>query len=402
MGYPNSYHGNSSNRYKGKDYYYSNTSKYHSSNYNSNKSPRRDYKKSYQKYNPDNEGVRNLSHCDIPSPVKKKDEHSEPKEPILSGFNLMGSFPRQQGPYQHIFQNQQNINISIISPKPLNLDSSQCDKRVMSSTLNSTTILSAPSINKRRFSSSSSGEHPISKDRDKRDTKLRNSYKDNEETTFTSPQKQYRSTIPRPPPKVPLTPFDKKEIHKPENPFNDNTVLPMLDYTSLNSQGSIYTACNDMRLEYMDTNATSIGNKGGNAAGEIGSALKEKEEITTLEPNFLLSKIPNKSLVSNFVDISQLTDLKYESVPKSETNTKSFLIYDEKYENAVEKFTQSNAAQKAKLKSEIFSIMQGIDHCEHDIRKIKYKIYQNEWKFQKLNVKANALDMSLNEAMKQD
>ncbi len=73
MNYQNSYHSGNSNKYRGKDYHYSNN-KYHGSNYSNNKSPRRDYKKPYQKYNADSEPVRNLSHCDIPLPIKKKED----------------------------------------------------------------------------------------------------------------------------------------------------------------------------------------------------------------------------------------------------------------------------------------------------------------------------------------
>ena len=64
----NSYYHNNSSRPKNP--YYPNPKNYH--NYMKN-DMRRDYKKSYQKYsNNDSEGIRNLSHYEMPSPKKMK------------------------------------------------------------------------------------------------------------------------------------------------------------------------------------------------------------------------------------------------------------------------------------------------------------------------------------------
>lgn len=344
------------NKYRGKDYYYSNQSKYHGP-----KSPRRDYKKSYQKYSNDNEGIRNLSHCDIPSPVKKKDECSENP---LTGYTLIRGFQNQQGTYQHIFQNQQNINISIISPKPI-LDSSQCcDKRVIS-VINS-------GLNKRRYSNSPKKEENANSSLNGNLTNPSISYKDPDESLFNSPDKKYRSSIPKPPPKVPLQILDKTQFEIPENPFIKDEPLPMIDYAPLSANAN--------------------------------NSHTDKAIIPVkLEPNYLLSQITNKDLVNSFVDPASLNHITYDSIaPYNKSDSKFYLVYDEKYENSVDKITEANKAEKEKIKEKINSLLQEIDKSEYDIRKIKYKIYENDWKYNKLNAKIKAIDSALEEFKKNE
>ena len=138
---------NTSSRYSNN--YYNNQKPFHSNSY-SNKIPqKRDYKKPYQKYsNPNaNEGIRNLSHCEMPSPpplsLKSKsdgdslknistnntiDSKSNSNGSLCSNkginikdifvSNITSNLPSGRG--QPIFS-QQNINIEIKLTSPSSL-----------------------------------------------------------------------------------------------------------------------------------------------------------------------------------------------------------------------------------------------------------------------------------------
>lgn len=420
MGYPNSYHSTKNTNYRIKDYHYPNKN-YHGSNYPNSKSPRKDYKKPYPKYSTDNEGVRNLSHCEIPSPPKKKEICQDPKDGYLSsaGFNsLMRSIPSQQGPYQQqtyqrIYQNQQNINISIISNKPLNLDPSQCEKHVMTSTVNSTTILNGNSLNKRRFSSSNSGDHALSRDRDrdKRDSdKAKNfnkaSYKEPDPNILSSPEKKFKSNILKPKNKAVLPIFNKKDIQLPDNPYEKSNVkLPMLEYSTLSTPNRNYSSNSFGSAMLLEPSITPVSSENVSGCGSTFDMLGEGNTNFTLKnnaelkPSYLLSKIPNLKLLSNFLDPSLLNEEKYDKIPPSKDTNKFFLVYDEKYNDAIEKYTEHNILERNRLKGEEESLKLSIDKLEHEMRKFKFKIQEKEWKVQQLNSKAAGLETELNDRM---
>lgn len=419
MGYPNSYNSTKNTNYRIKDYHYPNKP-YRGSNYSNNKSPRKDYKKPYPKYSTENEGVRNLSHCEIPSPPKKKDICQDQKDGYLSssGFNsLMRNIPSQQGPYQQqtyqrIYQNQQNINISIISNKPINLDPSQCEKHVMSSTVNSTTILNGNSLNKRRFSSSNSVDPTLSRDRDrdKRDSdKAKNfnksSYKESDSNSLNSPEKKFKSNILKPKNKVALPVFNKKDVHLPDNPYEKSSVkLPILEYSVLSTNRNYSTNSfgSGMPLEPSVTPVSSENVSGcGSTFDILGEGVMNftPKNNAELKPSYLLSKIPNTKLVSHFVDPSLLNEEKYDKIPPSKDTNKFFLVYDEKYEEAIEQYTSPNILERNRLEGEREALELNIDKLEHEIRKCQYKIQEKEWKVQQLNSKTAGLDTSFTERM---
>lgn len=314
-GYHNKYHN---------DYYYQSSKPYHNPSYQSKQSPRRDYKKNFQKYPSDDEGVRNLSHCDLPSPNKNNEPMS---------FNAHFNFPKQpnqyQQPFQHIVQNQQNISISIISPNQVNLNSS------------------------RHFSAAS----PI-KERCK-DSKA----------DFVNEQNKFTSAIPKPIPKLPLSVFDKKSVNLADSPFETNIGLPLFD----------------------DINYSSALNEG-----------IEVKPCFELKPCYLLSMIPNKALLSNLMDVDSFNNLYKNSfdlinfAADKQTQIKSPIVYDQKYENLVEHYTKKNKEKKEKLMNEIKAKKKLLDYNQFEIRKLQFKIFENNWKFDQLSAKVNAIQEAIN------
>ena len=373
--YSNGFHGGGNlKNYRGKDYYYSNHPQYHNSNYTSNKSPRRDYKKPFQKYGTDTDGVRNLSHCELPSsPNRKKDDHPENrKDELYPEFNYVmnrlpqGQFtsPQQPPPYQQIYQNQQNISIKIIQKPYLN---SPYDKRPMTSNMSSSYMTSGYS--KRRYSNQYDSSY---KDSDKNNALKLIQQGSNESSTRHSQEHRYESKIPKP--KI-TTSFQKTNIsliEKPKNLFEKGPNLPLDEYKPLSSSLNSH--------KYMKTYTNSL----------------------ELEPNYLLSKIPNKKLVSNFVNISMLNNEKYEDVVQSQESKKSFLVYDDKYENEVKKFTECNAAKKENLRKQIEELMKTMDKNENETRNTKTKVYLAEWKSEIYNAQIEAVDKILEENTKKN
>ena len=327
--YSNNYYRNSSSsKYRNRDNWcYQN--KFYS------KSPRRDYKKPYQKYSNDNEGVRNLSHCELPpSPKNKKEENN--KNGLFQGINSFVSNivsshfpPPRQGTYQHTFQNQQNINIEINLTSPSQLIKG-AEKR------------------KRNYESRIA----------EREKEI-DEFDEFKELPFSKPLPKL--------PKNEIIPFNKDSIKIEANPFDDVEILPKEKET-------------EIPIVNEDTE-------------------KKETKIVDIQSGYLLAKIPNWRLVTAFVSADELKEEKFDKIIKEdamELENKYYLVYDKNIERSVEKIIEQNSFQKNKLKNEIMNMMSGIEHCSSEVRKIQNKLFADEWKINYLDIKLEALDIKDN------
>ena len=379
---------NTSSRYRGN--YYNNPKSFHSNNYSNKLGPKRDYKKPY-KYSNSNtiEGIRNLSHCEMPSPpplsIKQKqdgdslksisssttgDSKSSSLRPLGSnnGINLKGinNFVSkingmQTGRGQPIF-NQQNINIAI------------------------------------KLTSSSNLKYKEYKGESKKWKK--------EEEDEDIPIFKY----PKPPEKLlNYEPFNRNSIKIEEDPFENFEIYPknlyeinMSNYSRRFNNGTIRDTINNDNIE----NALS------------------------LNSCYLLAKIRNWRLVTNFVPASSLTEEKFkniipldeekeengrkekekggqnnakkeETTQKKEEPKKSYLVYSEKFEEVVDKSLEQIMHKKRQVKKDIFNKKYIIAQFHYDILKLKNKLKQNICKVNYLNIKQENLKNVLDENCKE-
>ena len=374
---------NSNSRYKNN--YYNNSKNYRSNSYGNKMSNKRDYKKPYQKFNTANanEGIRNLSHCEMPSspPVEQKKTEEISEKNIspstnadsntnsnslsndginikdLNKFvnNITSHIPQQknQNYQQQIFQNnQQNINIEIHLSSPANLK-----------------------YNK-----------------DKQTNIQKNDKKDDE----FSPIK-----IPKPSQKINIEPFNRKSIKIEENPLDNFDAYPKNPY--------------DINLNINKKNPPT----------PINESIHNDnlENALSVKSSYLLAKIPNWRLVTNFVPASALTEEKFQNVIdlekesdaiadqkksngiqiliKNEKKRKSHVVYMEKYEDTVEKSIELNKNSKKKINTDIFNIKSIIEQYHYDILKIKNKIKQNEFKTNYLSNKMDSLAKAIDDNTKE-
>lgn len=374
---------NSNSRYKNN--YYNNSKNYRSNSYGNKMSNKRDYKKPYQKFNTANanEGIRNLSHCEMPSspPVEQKKTEEISEKNIspstnadsntnsnslsndginikdLNKFvnNITSHIPQQknQNYQQQIFQNnQQNINIEIHLSSPANLK-----------------------YNK-----------------DKQTNIQKNDKKDDE----FSPIK-----IPKPSQKINIEPFNRKSIKIEENPLDNFDAYPKNPY--------------DINLNINKKNPPT----------PINESIHNDnlENALSVKSSYLLAKIPNWRLVTNFVPASALTEEKFQNVIdlekesdaiadqkksngiqiliKNEKKRKSHVVYMEKYEDTVEKSIELNKNSKKKINTDIFNIKSIIEQYHYDILKIKNKIKQNEFKTNYLSNKMDSLVKAIDDNTKE-
>ena len=379
---------NSNYRYR--NTYYNSSKNYHSSNYINKKPVKYEYKKTYQKFNSTNanEGIRNLSNCEMPSPPRpnqtkinsmdmsnKNDSpstvaDSNPNSGSLNnGINIkeLNKFvnninsripPSKNQPYQQqIFQNnQQNINIEIHLSSPSNLK-----------------------FNKEKQLSSQKNDHPIPDKNWKKDEKKEDEFP--------------LTKIPKPPQKINIEPFNRKSIKIEENPLDSFNTYPKnpYDINLISQKKNINTSINE-----------SINND------NIENAL-------SIKSSYLLAKIPNWRLVTNFVPASSLTEEKFENIlplderevvkekksKKKEKSYKTHLVFSEKHEEIVEKYVEQNKTMKKKINIDIFNIKSIIEQYHYDILKIQNKIKQNDYNANLLNIKSDSLTKAIEENNKE-
>ena len=122
--------------------------------------------------------------------------------------------------------------------------------------------------------------------------------------------------------------------------------------------------------------------------------LNNIENNIKLKSCYLLAKIPNWRLVTNFVPASALNKEKFPNILTLEENMdwapgqeKTSLVFNEKYEETVDKFLEQNKSKKKQLNMEFDNMKYIIFQYHYDILKIKNKINQNQFKINCLNVK---------------
>jgi len=151
------------------------------------------------------------------------------------------------------------------------------------------------------------------------------------------------------------------------------------------------------------------------------------ENVLSIKSSYLLAKIPNWRLVTNFVPASSLTEEKFKNIipleedkdsddrteeaePKivnsrkkeeeKEKPKKSYLVYSEKYNEIIDKALEQFIDKKKQVKKDIFNKNYIIAQYHYDILKIKNKLKQNLYKINFLNIKQenlrNAIDDKIN------
>lgn len=378
--------------------YYSCGSRFRNNYYNSQKSchcngylnkldGKRDYKKGYQKSNTTNanEGIRNLSHCEMPTlpPSQKKAQAKDESLNYISSSSSSSTVPindtnsspnnsikikdlnklvsnitsriqsAKNPPYQqHIFQNSQNINIKIHVTSPTSLKFTK-DKQ-----MNECQELTKSNVKE-------------------------------EEDKYCSVK------IPRPP-KITFIPFNRNTIKIEENPLISFEAYPK----------SLF----DINLDLpKKVNSTSISES---------INMDNIENALSIRSSYLLAKIPNWRLVTNFVPASSLTKEKFSniihldeeeeehktmrgnSLDKKCMTRKSHIVYYGKYEDLVEKSLEANKLMKKKIGTDIYNIKLIIEQYHYDILKIKNKIKQNNFKTNILTIKEKSLNDAIDENLK--
>ena len=148
--------------------------------------------------------------------------------------------------------------------------------------------------------------------------------------------------------------------------------------------------------------------------------------VLPLKSCYLLSKIPNWRLVTNFVPSSFLTkekytniipledderivkkeqlknDLRKEEEKEKNKSISSYLIYSEKFEIIIERSLKQIEQKKKHLNKNIFNKKYIISQYSNDILKIKNGIKQNIYKIKYLDIKLENLSDSLDEKINQN
>ena len=375
---------NTSSRYRGN--YYNNPKSFHSNSYSNKLGPKRDYKKPYQKYSNQNvnEGIRNLSHCDMPSPpplsIKQKPDGDSLKSiasttagELKGGLNgssnginikninkLVSNFTSRLPPgrVQPIFQNcQQNI-IEIKLTSPSNLK-----------------------------------------------------YKDKKNSDYKEENKKWRKEEKDKEDEIPIFKFPKpSEKLLNYQPFNRNSIK--IEENPLENF-EIYSK------NLFELNSHNIPRKINNST--INEAINNNnvENIVSIKSCYLLAKIPNWRLVTNFVPASSLTEEKFKNIipldederkdeivkdpdkegkegeKKKEKPKKSYLVYSDKYDEIVDKSLEPLMHKKKQVKKDIFNKRYIIAQYNYDILKLKNKLKQNKYIINYLNIKQENLQKVL-------
>lgn len=291
----------------------------------------------------------------MPSPPKKKIE-DEPnvkrdKNGIIEGLNSLmtnivsNKFP-QNGPYQHIYQNHQNINIKI--------------------------------------SLTSSGQlrnKPKEKESKDKETQFANEDRNItiEEEEFVEPT----PLLPPPQPKIDLVLFDKSTIKYEKNPFD--SIKPIF-----------FIEPNELMVEYNDT---LMQNKAPDAATLTASASASADTNAPsikLSSCYLLSKISNKKLVTTYVPEALLSEEKFKRISKNEDiKGKSYLLYDAQIEKRIEQITENSKPQVNQLKNKVSIIKAKLKKDENEVNCIKMTLLSNEFNIKLDSIKLEEINSLL-------
>ena len=142
----------------------------------------------------------------------------------------------------------------------------------------------------------------------------------------------------------------------------------------------------------------------------VSKYINNFKNIIQLNSCYLLAKIPNWRLVTNFVPASALKQEKFENFILLDETTngdwglvqeKPALVFCEKYEEIVDKFLEQNKKKNKQVEMAIYNFQFIIAQYHNDILKIKNKINQNKFKINYLNIKQensrNAIEQKFEE-----
>ena len=142
----------------------------------------------------------------------------------------------------------------------------------------------------------------------------------------------------------------------------------------------------------------------------VSKYINNFKNIIQLNSCYLLAKIPNWRLVTNFVPASALKQEKFENFILLDETTngdwglvqeKPALVFCEKYEEIVDKFLEQNKKKNKQVEMAIYNFQFIIAQYHNDILKIKNKINQNKFKINYLNIKQensrNAIEQKFKE-----
>ena len=283
-------------------------------------------------------------------------------------YNSQKSYSRDfRKPYKKYWNHNTNENIRNLSncdmtpsPPPL---STRYDSNHKSNESNSNGI---SSLNIDKFVSNISGQNIDI------DIKLNTSNKI-EEAKYEEEEELPSFKFLRPNEKVSNfeQPFDRKLITIEPNPLDNYDLYPE-------------------NLFGTEKNNISNGPSSNNYINNIENNIK-------LKPCYLLAKIPNWRLVTNFVPASALNKERFSNILNLDESKegdwvpgqKTSLVFNEKYEETVDKFLEQNKSKKKQLNMEFDNMKYIIFQYHYDILKIKNKINQNQFKINCLNVKMN-------------
>ena len=381
---------NASSRYRSN--YYNNSKPFHSNSYSNKIQQKRDYKKPYQKYsNPNvNEGIRNLSNCEMPSPPPISSKSK------LDGDSFKSISSSTAGDSKSSLNGYNNgIKVKDINKLVSNINSHISSVRGQPFFQNSPQIkLSSPPNIKYKDKQISDRKEENNKWK-----KVDEDKKEEEIPVFKFPKPSEKL--------INYEPFNRNSIIIDENPLENFELYPKFIY-DLNNTPSI------------KQNSIILNN----------SIFNNIENVLSIKSCYLLAKIPNWRLVTNFVPASSLTEEKFKNIrpleemkaddddyteeiepgknnsesekKKKEREKKSYLVYFPKYEDAVEKYLEQSLPIKRQIKKDIFNQKYIIAQYHYDILKYKNKLKQNKYKINYLNIKQENSKNDLDDKKKND
>jgi hypothetical protein len=215
---------------------------------------------------------------------------------------------------------------------------------------------------------------------------------------------------PKPPEKLlNYEPFNRNSVKIEENPIDNFEIFPKNLY---------------------ETNINNYSRKFNNSTIRDSINNDNIENALSMKSCYLLAKIRNWRLVTNFVPASSLTEEKFKNIPldeekeedepmkedtpeksaekkeeehttKKERPKKSYLVYSEKFEEIVDKSLEQIMHKKKQVKKDIFNKKYIIAQYNYDILKLKNKLKQNICKVNYLNIKQENLKKVLDENNKE-
>jgi hypothetical protein len=186
-------------------------------------------------------------------------------------------------------------------------------------------------------------------------------------------------------------PFDKSLVKLESNPLEKFVLYPNHLY---------------------ELNYSAIYNSIKRAKGTPIKELMNRDKISdilSMKSCYLLAKIPNWRLVTNFVPACRLTNEKFSKIipldeeeeeKKEEANKKEIkysLIYNDKYEDIVEKYLEENVSSNKNIKSRIFNEESIIAQYHYNTLKLKNKLKQGFFRINYLNIKQENLKNAIEE-----